>query len=132
MGSITFDEHLLREAIAECEEEDREMNRPEGEYGDSEEAIPSPKAKKIRFTFELDHTLLLETSTVNPFKDNKQWSTISHNVTSTWRAVTKDDLFLQSSRACREHINLLMTQPDDKLKRYVRFDFDITIGPKAR
>ena len=97
--SLTLDQVIMQDMIAEGEEEQEIM------FG---KRVVSPKAKKIIFNYDLDQTLLLETTTINPFKDNGKWAEVSKNVTEHYRAVSKDGDFLLSSRACKDRVILLI------------------------
>ena len=97
--SLTLDQVITQDMIAEGEEEEEIM------FG---KPIVSPKAKKIIFNYEMDQTLLLETTTINPFKDTGKWAEISKNVTDHYRAISKDGDFLLSSRACKDRVILLI------------------------
>lgn len=66
--SVSLSDIINADTLGDVEEEERIMNEMSEEQ---EELVPSPKAKKIKFVFDLDHTLLLEVTTVNPFTNQR-------------------------------------------------------------
>jgi hypothetical protein len=104
--SIPLEEIFRREAMADIEEEERVLHEIENAGADHD--VPSPKQKKVSFSYELDMTLLLETTTSNPFKTESKWSEVASNVTEHHRAISKDDSFILSSRTCKERVILLL------------------------
>jgi len=117
--ALNFNQVILEDVLSDVEAEKDFLNQLEGQ-GEAEIPV-SPKGKKNYFNYELDNSLLLESTTVNPFLDQTKWAQVSHNVTQNYRSISKDSSFLLSSRGCKDRVNLLLKQleakEEKKLKR---------------
>jgi len=128
--SVDLSEILEQDVIDEVREEQRVL------YGDEvPDSVDSPSLKhKVKFSSELDLTLLLETTTVNPFTNPEKWDDVSNKLTQEYRAISKDDSFTVSSRACKDRVNTLLkkllnkTETSEKsLKRYISYPKQLLI-----
>jgi hypothetical protein len=94
-----------------------------GQDSDTVDSNPkSPKTKRLSYTYDLDYTLLMEVTTINPFKNASGWRSVSINVTTQYRAISKDPEIVITPKSCRERTTRLLSHLEansETLKMYV-------------
>jgi hypothetical protein len=94
-----------------------------GQDSDTVDSNPkSPQTKRLSYSYDLDYTLLMEVTTINPFKNASGWKSVSTNVTTQYRAISKNEEIVVTPKSCRERTTRLLNHLEansETLKMYV-------------